>query len=720
MTISVISRTNTIDEWRIQTNQSATELNTIESGAYVKNNGTFSFTNTSSLIITSQGTALQVSNSALIQKDVTIGNELDVGVESSRTGNVSVGNIVEILGQNNSLRVANGAILGSATVNTNIQVGQTLSSNLIYANNATINSSISIAQSATANSIYANNITVNTSLTIGNTVNSLNLQSDSVYADNVTISTLLTLQGNGVVEGNLVVQGTLIQTGNTEITTDTITINTGAVVNKDAFIENRRISGNNAVIKWNETTKTWQISAGNTYTTLYNILAESSINTSPIATSDTTVPSSSALRTAYLTAGSYANGAFVQANTALIHANAAYTAANNATDTWVRNAANSASSYANSAFNTANTASANASSGYAQANTATTNAASASSYANGAFARANTAQFHANEAFNTANSTISSATSASSYANGAFAKANTAQTHASAAFNLANTRYSASGGTISGDVTVTGNLTISGTTTTVNTQDLNVADNFILLNSDVSSGTSPSENAGVEVNRGSSAKVSLTWNESTDRWMFTNDGTVFSNMGSDAAEFYANSAYNQANTATTNAATAQTHANEAFNTANSAYSLTTSTTRDVQFNSIGVGTSPSGSAGDIRAIGDITAYYSDERLKTILGNIPNALDKINSLRGIYYINNDIANSFGYTSTKQQVGVIAQEIEQVLPEIVSLAPFDIDEKGTSKSGENYKTVQYDKIVPLLIEAIKELSLEIQNLKDKGSK
>lgn len=704
MTIPVISRTNTVDEWRIQTNQSANQLNTIESGAYIKNNGTFTFTNTSSLILTSQGTSLQVSNSALIQRDVTIGNELDIGVQSSRTGNVVVGNAVEILGQNGALRVANSAILGGVSVNTNIQVGQTVSANLIIANNAIVNSSISVSGTSTANTIYANNITVNTSLTIGNTVNSLNLQSDSVYAQDVVISNLLTVEGNSVVEGNLVVQGTLIQTGNTEISTDTITVNTGAVTNKNAYIENRRVSGNNAVIKWNETTKTWQVSTGNTYTSLYNILDESSINTSPIATSDTTVPSSSALRTVYLTAGGYANSAYLQANTALIHANAAFSAANNAVDTWVRDAANSASSYANSAFTRANTANVTATSANSSATLAISNASSASVYANAAFARGNTAQFHANEAYNTANSTINSATSASSYANSAFTRANSAQTHANAAFNLANTRYSASGGTISGDVTVTGNLTISGTTTTVNTQDLNVADNFILLNSDVSSGTSPSENAGIEINRGSATKVSIVWNETTDRWTFTNNGTTFSNIGSAAAETYANSAYSQANTGTT-------LAQASFNFANTVNGVVVATNRDQQMNSLGVGITPSGVAGEILAIDNITAYASsDRRLKENIVNIPDALDKVLKLNGVAYdwVNAYIEERGGednYFVRKHDIGLIAQEVEEVLPEIVADRP------------NGYKAIKYERVVALLVEAIKELSNKIDNLENK---
>jgi hypothetical protein len=67
-----------------------------------------------------------------------------------------------------------------------------------------------------------------------------------------------------------------------------------------------------------------------------------------------------------------------------------------------------------------------------------------------------------------------------------------------------------------------------------------------------------------------------------------------------------------------------------------------------------------------------------------------------------------------------VGVIAQDVEKVLPEVVKNAPFDImlfEGKEYSQSGQNYKTVQYEKLVPLLIEAIKELNKEVQQLKGK---
>jgi len=151
-------------------------------------------------------------------------------------------------------------------------------------------------------------------------------------------------------------------------------------------------------------------------------------------------------------------------------------------------------------------------------------------------------------------------------------------------------------------------------------------------------------------------------------------------------------------------------------------SLALDTGNDVQFDSFGVGTAASGTTGEIRATNDITAFYSDKRLKNISGNINNSLDKILNLNGVYYTNNEIANKHGYLNKKQQVGVIAQEVESVLPEIVKPAPFDIGKKEDgseySISGENYKTVQYEKLVPLLIEGIKELNKKIEEMKNNG--
>jgi hypothetical protein len=102
------------------------------------------------------------------------------------------------------------------------------------------------------------------------------------------------------------------------------------------------------------------------------------------------------------------------------------------------------------------------------------------------------------------------------------------------------------------------------------------------------------------------------------------------------------------------------------------------------------------------------------RLKTAIEPIEDALAKLSQIRGVYYTQNQFAEQFGYNDYRTQVGVIAQEVQAVLPEVIKTAPFDMDENGNSKSGENYITVQYEKIVPLLIEAIKELQAKVDAL------
>jgi len=115
--------------------------------------------------------------------------------------------------------------------------------------------------------------------------------------------------------------------------------------------------------------------------------------------------------------------------------------------------------------------------------------------------------------------------------------------------------------------------------------------------------------------------------------------------------------------------------------------------------------------GDIRATGNITGYYSDERLKTKISNIKDPLEIINKLNGFYYTPNDLARKNGIKNTDIEIGLSAQEVQKVLPEIVKIAPFDSernkDDVIVSKSGENYLTLSYERLIPVFVEAIKEL-------------
>ena len=125
--------------------------------------------------------------------------------------------------------------------------------------------------------------------------------------------------------------------------------------------------------------------------------------------------------------------------------------------------------------------------------------------------------------------------------------------------------------------------------------------------------------------------------------------------------------------------------------------MDSTTNSNAQVNSLGAGTAGSGTAGEIRATNNITAYYSDERLKDFKGKIGSALDKVKQLNGYYYVENETAKELGYNNDKMQVGLSAQQVQKVLPEVVTKAPID----------EKYLTIWYDKLIPLLIEAIKEL-------------
>lgn len=118
-------------------------------------------------------------------------------------------------------------------------------------------------------------------------------------------------------------------------------------------------------------------------------------------------------------------------------------------------------------------------------------------------------------------------------------------------------------------------------------------------------------------------------------------------------------------------------------------------------------------SGFIRATSNITAYYSsDIRLKENIVNIPNALEKVSSLNGVTY---DWTQEYmesqggedGFFVRKNDVGLIAQEVEKVLPEIVAT------------NEEGYKAIKYERVVSLLVEAVKELKAELEEVRNAAA-
>jgi hypothetical protein len=365
------------------------------------------------------------------------------------------------------------------------------------------------------------------------------------------------------------------------------------------------------------------------------------------------------------------------------------------TDLLAGTGAGSAGPYANAAFAVANSASSYANSGFAVAN-------SGSSYANSAFAVANSSSSYANSAFLQANTPSHVANSASVYANSAYTRAN-------------NSINANTGGTITGDLVVTGNLTITGQTTYANTQTVLIADNIITLNAAIDQASAPVSNAGIEVDRGSSANVSILWNETTDKWTFTNDGTNYFDLGSGdaSAGVYANAAFIQANTPSYVANSASVYANAAYAAANAGGSSITITddnstnaTRYIVFEDVETGTVSSLNVASTKltfnpSTGLLTTVdlntSSDERKKTNIQNIENPINIIQQLRGV---------SFSWKETnKKSYGLIAQELEKILPELV----------GTDDDG--YKNVSYLPLIAFLIETVKDQEERIRQLENK---
>jgi hypothetical protein len=132
---------------------------------------------------------------------------------------------------------------------------------------------------------------------------------------------------------------------------------------------------------------------------------------------------------------------------------------------------------------------------------------------------------------------------------------------------------------------------------------------------------------------------------------------------------------------------------------------------------LNVGSASGATTGQIRASGNITAYFSDERLKTKIQILENCLERIQAWSGIYFTQSKLAEKYGYNDYSRQVGLVAQQIKVTAPEVVAPAPFDIDENGKSKSGHDFLTVQYEKIVPIIVQAIKEQQLKISELLNK---
>jgi hypothetical protein len=106
--------------------------------------------------------------------------------------------------------------------------------------------------------------------------------------------------------------------------------------------------------------------------------------------------------------------------------------------------------------------------------------------------------------------------------------------------------------------------------------------------------------------------------------------------------------------------------------------------------------------------GNVTAYSSDERLKYNVKPIQNARKSLRQIEGVYFDwDLEECNKWGFYPPAHDMGLLAQRVQKINPYAVHRAPFDLDPIAKeSKSGKDYLTVQYEKMVPMLIQSSNE--------------
>jgi len=285
-------------------------------------------------------------------------------------------------------------------------------------------------------------------------------------------------------------------------------------------------------------------------------------------------------------------------------------------------------------------------------------------------------------------------------------------------------------------------LVVSGTQTTVNSTTVAIGDNIISLNG------SGAANGGLVVRDATASTLvsgSLLWDTTNDKWIagplgseddiVLKTGTqTLTNKTIDGSQLVAASVANAKLTnssVTVSAGTGMsgggavslggtvtlTNAGVTSNVAGTGVAVSAgtgavtisigqavATSSQVQFNSLGVGTAAPVTAGLIRATNDVIAYYgSDERLKENITPIENSLDILKQINGYYFDWKEMPGI--HENEGHDIGVVAQEIGAVLPEIVT----------TRENG--YMAVKYEKLVALLIQTNKELLNRVEALEAK---
>ena len=753
-TFSILDYNSTFGDWLVATNNLIKENNDLAANNYTKSSGTL-FLNDTGLSLQTANTAIiggqllvqGTGSSAYVQNNLRVDGQIyftNTVLGITNTGQANIGGPLLALGTGNALRVSNNATIGgtiSVVGNGMFQNNITIHSN-VYSTNVIANNTI------TTETLIANNVSIGSNVSVNNleVLSVINASNADAYLSSLSTVGDISVGNKLSVDGDFQINGTIIYN------TNELTINANNDVGIDSYFGvNRGTSGANSQIRWNESLKYWDILNvdSNNY---YSILTSDLLSDATNSSSSSNIATPNAVNSANTQLKSYVDGQVTNLNNNITSAN---TQLKSYTDGLVSSANTQLKSYVDGYISSVTYVGTSGTAVPASGRITITSTNGITAAGSSNTITINTPQDLRTSASPTfAGLTLSSPLSIGNGGTGA-----TSQSQALT--NILPT------GTTAGYVLTTGGPGTfywsasagggGGATpgTTINSSRL-----FPTVNADQTIFSTPTYTPGAsqlrvyingvrqfnsEYTETSNTTVTLTTGCSEgDVVMLEVDGYINN-------PYYANNItltvpfgeiVSTANTiqlaiqdletrkatllspSLTGTPTAPTASAEVSNTqiattgfANSlvvsantqlkSYTdgLVTGGSANSYLRTIGVGTSPdTANVGSIVATGQITAYYSDENLKTRLGNIENALDMVSQLSGFYYEPNQTAQELGY-SIKREVGVSAQEVNKVLPEVIAAAPID----------NKYLTVHYERLIPLLIEAIKELKNEIDTLK-----
>ena len=661
-TVNYLNFANTFGDWVVTTNNLARENNDLAANNYIKPAGTL-FLNDPNLglqvannaIVAGQLQVQGIGSSAYIQNNLRV--DTQVFFQNTILGLTNSGQLISngritAAGSGLGLSVANNTTIGGTlSVGSNETVGGTLNvtgattlgNSLAVTGPTTVSNTISVSGLATFSS------NVNTSENINATKDIL---ASRLTAFDSTSTSTLTVTNGASIGGQLSVGGNFVIVGTTIYNTNNFTINANSSLGLDSsFTVNRGLSGANAAIRWNEANTYFDMNDV-TSGVYYRVLTDEYLSNSTTNPNATNVATSAAV--SYLQNVDNTQNTRIQSletnninqNTSIAIIQGVDNTQNVRLNSIETNNINQNTSIAiiQGVNLTQNTR-------LNSIETVSVNQNTAIAITQGVDATQNT-RLNSIETINSSqNTTI---THANQFAGGAYNTANGANGLAQGAYNTANNRVSSVSGS-AGRITSSGGLTPA--------IDLATA----------GPGASSATNAALSID----VYGRVTALSSGTAPITSITGTT-----------------NQINT--TGGTTPTLSLPQSIHTG-----------ALVQFGSFGVGTTASGTTGEIRATNNITAFFSDVRLKTKTGDIKNAVDKVCQIETLLYHANETAVALGYDASIQEVGVTAQSVQKVQPEIVVPAPID----------DRYLTVRYEKLVPLLIEAIKELKAEIDILKNK---